>query len=231
MVFYLRIGKINHMKIVILAAGKGTRMNHLTQDIPKPLLTYQGKNLLEHKLDILPSTIHEILFVIGYLGDKIKQYFGDSYRGIPIRYIEQKETKGTAHALFQCKEFLDETFMVLMGDDLYAQDDIEKLVSLEGSWAVLAYPDVPGTKAGKIVKDEAGNLKEIYEDFEGNSPYNLLYTGACVLTPDIFNKEMTQLSNGEFGLPQTITKFIDERPILVLETNNWVRITSPEDLK
>jgi NDP-sugar pyrophosphorylase family protein len=219
------------MKIVILAAGKGTRMSTLTTDTPKPLLKYQGKNLLEHKLDALPSSVSEIIFVIGYLGDQIKDYFGDSYKTIPIRYVEQKEMKGTAHALWQCKEFLHEAFIVLMGDDLYKTKDIERLIELESNWAILTYPDVPGVKAGKIVKDINGNFKEIYEDFDGTSEHNLIYTGACLLTPDIFTKEMTQLSNGEYGLPQTITKFVNEKNIIVLETNEWIRITSPEDLK
>lgn len=219
------------MKIVILSAGKGTRMNDLTLTVPKPLLKYKNKNLLEHKLDILPESTTEIIFVIGYLGEKIKEYFGDSYKNIPIRYVEQKEMKGTADALWQCKDFLNEQFVVLMGDDLYDKDDLEKIYSIPKSkWAVLAYPDIPGIKAGKIVKDDQGNLKEIYEDFDGSSPYNLLYTGACLLTPDIFTKEMTQLSNGEYGLPQTITKFIGEKDIIVLETSNWIRITAPEDL-
>lgn len=218
------------MKIVILAAGKGTRMNTLTTDTPKPLLQYKNKNLLEHKLEILPSSITEIIFVIGYLGEKIKEYFKDSYHNIPIRYVEQKEMKGTADALWCCQEFLHEPFLVLMGDDLYTKEDIDNLLKIKDSWAILTYPDNPGIKAGKIVKDEKGNLKEIYEDFDGTSPYNLIYTGACLLTPDIFTKEMTQLSNGEFGLPQTITKFVTEKNILVLETNNWIRITSPEDL-
>lgn len=219
------------MKIVILSAGKGTRMNDLTLTVPKPLLKYKNKNLLEHKLDILPESTTEIIFVIGYLGEKIKEYFGDSYKNIPIRYVEQKEIKGTADALWQCKDFLNEQFVVLMGDDLYNKDDLEKIYSIPKSkWAVLAYPDIPGIKAGKIVKDDQGNLKEIYEDFDGSSPYNLLYTGACLLTPDIFTKEMTQLSNGEYGLPQTITKFIGEKDIIVLETSNWIRITAPEDL-
>jgi NDP-sugar pyrophosphorylase family protein len=219
------------MKIVILAAGKGTRMNELTKSTPKPLLHYEGKNLLEHKLDILPHNITEIIFVIGYLGQKIKEYFGNSYKNIPIRYIEQKEMKGTAHALLQCREFLHEPFIVLMGDDLYSERDIKALINLKDMWAVLTYPDIPGVKAGKIIKDNNGNLKEIYEDFEGTSPYNLIYTGACLLTPDIFSKEMAQLANGEYGLPQTIVKFVGEKNIKVLETKYWIRITSPEDLK
>lgn len=220
------------MKLVILAAGRGTRMKNLTDNLPKPMLSYQGKNLLEHKLETMPDTVTEIIFVIGYLGEKIKDYFGESYKKIPIRYVEQKEIKGSAHALWQCRDFLDESFMVLMGDDLYSKEDLQAMTQIpSGSWSLLTYPDNPGVKAGKIVKDANGNLKEIYEDFEGTSPYNLIYTGACLLTPDIFSKEMTQLSNGEYGLPQTITKFVHEKEIIVFETKHWIRITGPEDLK
>lgn len=220
------------MKIIILSAGKGTRMGDLTTDTPKPLLTYNGDTLLEHKFKALPQNTTEIILVIGYHGEKIKQHCKDSYNGIPIRYVEQKEMKGTAHALWECREFLDGPFMVLMGDDLYSASDLQTLSLIEqDEWAVLAYPDVPGIKAGKIVKDEAGNLVEIYEDFEGTSPYNLIYTGVCVLTPEVFTKPMFQLSNGEFGLPQSFTQFAKEKNIKVFETKDWVRITAPEDLK
>lgn len=219
------------MKIIILAAGKGTRMGDLTVDTPKPLLTYGEENLLEHKFKILPENTTGIILVVGYLGEKIKDYFKDSYNGIPIQYIEQTEAKGTAHALWECKEFLDGPFMVLMGDDLYTANDLHKLSLLEkDQWAVLAYPDVPGIKAGKIVKDEKGNLVEIYEDFEGTSPYNLIYTGVCVLTPEVFTKPMFKLSNGEYGLPQSFTQFAKQKDIKVFETTDWIRITAPEDL-
>lgn len=219
------------MKIVILAAGKGTRMGELTKNTPKPLLKYEGKNLLEHKFEKLPESTTEIILVIGYLGNQIKEYFGDEYKGIPIKYIEQKEMLGTAHALWECRKLLDQPFMVLMSDDMYSKEDLQKMSETpEGEWAVLCYPDKPGVKAGKIVKDENGNLKEIYEDFEGTSPHNLIYTGVCYLTPEIFEKEMIQLSNGEYGLPQTITEFVGEKNIHVIETTDWIRITAPEDL-
>ncbi len=220
------------MQIIILAAGKGTRMGDLTQTIPKPLLSYKGVNLLEHKFKVLPSNTTEVILVIGYLGSTIKEYFGDTYKGIPIRYVEQTEMNGTAGALWICQEFITGPFMVLMSDDIYAKVDLEKLSHTpKDEWSILVYPDVPGVKAGKIVKNEKGNLVEIFEDFQGTSPYNLIYTGVCVLTPQVFTKEMFKLSNGEYGLPQSFTQFAQEKNIQVLETNDWVRITAPEDLQ
>jgi len=219
------------MKIVILAAGKGTRMGELTKTTPKPLLTYGGENLLENKLKNLPSNATEIILVINYFGDQIKKYFGHSFNNIPITYVEQKETLGTAHALWECRELLNDYFMVLMSDDIYSKDDLEKMSKIsENKWAILAYPDKPNVKAGKIVKDETGYFKEFYNDFSGTSPYNLIYTGVCVLTPEVFNRDMVKISNGEYGLPQTFSQFVDKKQIAVLETTNWIRITKPEDL-
>ena len=54
------------MKAIILAAGRGTRMGNLTEEIPKPMLLYKGKNLIEYKIDILPEEINEVLIVVGY---------------------------------------------------------------------------------------------------------------------------------------------------------------------
>ena len=219
------------MQIVILAAGKGTRMKNLTNEVPKPLLKYKDISLLEHKLKILPNNTTSIIIVIGYLGDQIREEIGNSYSNIPITYIEQKGMNGTADALWQCQHTLHESFMVLMGDDIYSKDDLDKLSKIETQqWAVLAYPDKPGIKAGKIVKNMDGSLKEIYEDFDGTSPYNLLYTGVCVLTPEVFTKPMFKLSNGEFGLPQSFAQFTNEKSIQVFETKDWLRITAPEDL-
>lgn len=219
------------MKVVILAAGKGERMGGLTKDTPKPLLKYKGETLLEHKFRNLPDSTTEVILVINYLGDRIKEFFGNRFNGIPIKYVEQKEMSGTAHALFECREVLEGPFIVLMSDDLYSKVDLEKLAAIPSNeWGVLAFPDTPGVKAGKIVKDYSGVLTEIYEDLSGTSPYNLVYTGACFLDPEVFKKDMVKIPNGEYGLPQTFSQFAKEKNIHVIETQDWVRITKPEDL-
>ena len=219
------------MQIVILAAGKGTRMGELTKNTPKPLLTYKGQTLLENKFNNLPEDTTEIILVINYLGHKIKEKFGSSFNNIPIKYIEQPNMNGTADALWQCRDVLSGPFMVLMADDLYSKTDLDKLAKTNpNDWAVLVYPDKPGTKAGKMITDSQGRLIEIYNDLDGTTKHNLLYTGACVLTPEVFTKEMVKTIGGEYGLPQTFVQFAKEKNIWVLETKNWIRITKPEDL-
>ena len=79
------------MQLVILAAGRGKRMKTLTENMPKPMLTVLGNDLLEHKISILPKEIDEVIIVIGYLGEKIKKHFGTNFKGKKISYVEQKE--------------------------------------------------------------------------------------------------------------------------------------------
>lgn len=227
------------MKAVILCAGKGTRMQHLTADTPKPLLIYKDKTLIEHKLIALPDHIDDVVLVVGYLGESIRSYFGDVWHGgkedaKKIHYVEQTEMLGTAHALLQAKHLLDEPFIVLMGDDLYGKEDLEILARSEtqNNWAILVERSEHLQNGGKIVIDEQGNLKEIAEDKAGNIPYNFVYTGACLLTPEVFDIEMTILPGGkEHGLPQTFAKVASERPIKVKHATFWKRITTPEDLE
>ena len=75
------------MQVVILAAGRGTRMGGLTERVPKSLLEVAGKTLLEHKFDILPDDVDEIIIVVGYLGDKIREWYGDGYHSKRIQYL------------------------------------------------------------------------------------------------------------------------------------------------
>jgi len=149
------------MQAVILAAGRGTRMGELTKDTPKPMLKVGDKNLLELKLEILPESVDEVIFIVGYFNEKIREFFGDEYRGKKIRYVEQANpVGGTADALWTAKDSLKDKFLVMMGDDLYSRADIEACMQYE--WSLLI-DKVHGTrKTGKAVIED-GIIKDIIE--------------------------------------------------------------------
>lgn len=237
------------MKLVILAAGKGKRMGESSNHTPKPILKYKDKTLIHHKLEQLPADINEIIITIGHLGEKIVEVIGHSYDNrqnggsiIPITYIEQKELLGTGHALWQTKGVIGtDSFFVLMGDDLYSKEDLQKMIDLhkngEKSWVALVQDIPEKMSAGKCVVDENGLLTDIIEDPEGKIEKNTMYTGGCLLTPEIFNLPLVKISDTEHGLPQT---FIQEerhtdgvegkRDIHAVQARYWKRITTPEDL-
>ena len=96
------------MKCIILAAGFGTRMGELTKKVPKPMLLIKNKPKLAWTIGMLPESIDEVILVVGYLKEKIIDYFGDFYGGKKIKYLEQKELNGSAGAIALAEKFIDE---------------------------------------------------------------------------------------------------------------------------
>src|SRR5258706_6603858 len=109
------------MKAVILAAGKGTRMKELTNELPKPMLRVQGKPILEHILGgILAAGVREIFIVTGYRAETIEGYFGEGAKwGARIAYGRQLVQDGTGKAPEVAKAFVgDSPFILTYGDIL-----------------------------------------------------------------------------------------------------------------
>jgi len=109
------------MKAVILAAGKGTRMKELTQELPKPMLPVQGKPILEHILDGLQSAgIREFCVITGWHAETIEGNFGDgAARGCRIGYARQLVQDGTGKAPELAREFVGaDPFLLTYGDIL-----------------------------------------------------------------------------------------------------------------
>ena len=100
-----------------MAGGKGTRIASVRSDVPKPMIKICGKPILEHQIDNLKACgLTDIILVIGYLGEKIKEYFGDGSKfGVNIEYFVEDHPLGTAGALFKMPQ-LTEDFLLLCGD-------------------------------------------------------------------------------------------------------------------
>ncbi|MEM6821510.1 MAG: sugar phosphate nucleotidyltransferase [Verrucomicrobiota bacterium] len=109
------------MKAVILAAGKGKRMRHLTQETPKPMLEIGGKPILEHLICGMRdfAEIRDFFIVTGYLGDQIRRYFenGTSF-GVSIEYGIQEVQNGTGKAPEVAKEWVGTSSFLLANGDM-----------------------------------------------------------------------------------------------------------------
>lgn len=107
------------MQAVIMAGGKGTRLSSITNDeIPKPMVRLNGKPILEYQLEMLKRNgITDCFFIVGHLGEKIEQYFGDGSKwGMHVTYIHEKEPLGTAGALYYLKNRVSGSFLLVFGD-------------------------------------------------------------------------------------------------------------------
>ena len=133
------------MKTVIMAGGRGTRIASVANDVPKPMLSICGKPILEHQIDNLKACgLTDIILVIGYLGEKIKDYFGDGSRfGVCIEYFIEDHPLGTAGALFKMPQ-LTEDFLLLCGD-VIIDVDFNRFIAFhkeKKAWASLvAHPN------------------------------------------------------------------------------------------
>ena len=194
------------MQAVILAAGRGTRMGELTNDVPKPMLKISGRPILEYTLANLPSEIDEVIFIIGYLGHKIKNHFGAKHQNRNLQYIWQLSPSGTGGALWQIRKALHGKFIVLMGDDLYHQKDLKKI--LKHDLAVLVKEIDEPSRFGVIEIDDNGHLVQIF-----NYQLVLVYDGT------------------EYGLPQTMAQMADYHKIKVVRAEVWHPNTNGDDLQ
>lgn len=108
------------MKAIIPAAGIGSRLRPHTHVHPKALLHVAGKPILGHIIDeLIAYNIKEIVFVVGFLGDKIIEYVNSHYN-IKAEFIEQKELKGLGYAIYLARDYIqDEPILIILGDTIF----------------------------------------------------------------------------------------------------------------
>lgn len=216
------------MQCVILAAGKGTRLRPLTDTCPKPLITVAGRPLLDHIVAALPSSVDELIIVVGYLGEQIKTYCGSEFHGKKVTYIVQEEQNGTAMALWLCRDLLKGRFLFMFADDIHGKGDIARAVSFSRS--MLTMTSENPERFGVVVRNPDGTLSEIIEK-PTHPPSNLVSTGVMVLDTNIFNFVPETEVNGEYYLTEVIERYAREYPIAVVEEEMWVPIGYPEDIE
>jgi len=207
-------------------------MGELTNELPKPLLKISGRPILEYTLQNLPQEITEVILVVGYKGEMIKEHFGNEFEGRKIKYVEQTELKGTGAAVFLVKDLVDDKFMVLMGDDLYHKDDLGKLMPYD--LAVLVKEIEKNDRFGVVEMDEEGYLKSVIEfkDLKDRQmDTHLVNSAAYILNKEFFNYPLAPIFGGkEFGLPQALAQMADKYKIKVVKADVWHPNTSEDDL-
>ncbi|MDX9859172.1 MAG: sugar phosphate nucleotidyltransferase [candidate division Zixibacteria bacterium] len=111
------------MKVIIPVAGEGTRLRPHTHSAPKPLLSVAGKPILAHVLDpVVPLEPDEVVFVIGYRGDQIRQFVADSY-SFKATFVQQDQLLGLGYAVNLAMERIaGGPLMIVLGDTVVQCD-------------------------------------------------------------------------------------------------------------
>jgi NDP-sugar pyrophosphorylase family protein len=226
-------------KAVVLAAGKGTRMGSLTEDLPKPMLPVRGKPLLEHVLDHLREAgVRECGLITGYRHEVIEQHFA----GYPMRleFIHQAVINGTAGAAKLAREFAgNDPFLLTYGDIWCEADDYRRVMQpLEvepGTEATLAVKFVDDPFQGAAVYVVDGFIRKIIEKPpQGTSTTNWNSAGIYCFRPSVFDEiDGVPLSaRGEYEITSAFEQMIDAgRKLRAVEIKGaWRDIGRPEDL-
>lgn len=190
-----------------MAGGKGTRIASVRSDVPKPMINICGKPILEHQIDNLKACgLTDIILVIGYLGDKIKEYFGDGSKfGVNIEYFVEEHPLGTAGALFKMPQ-LTEDFLLLCGD-VIIDVDFNRFIAFHKehqAWASLvAHPnghpydssllvteiDAPKTVGG-MPDDTHRVIRWMAKEDERTYYKNRVNAGIELISPELLTETM-----------------------------------------
>jgi dTDP-glucose pyrophosphorylase len=245
---------MNPMKAVILAAGKGTRMKELTNELPKPMLNVRGKPILEHIVNgLVAAGIREAFIVTGHKAEVIEDYFGDGSRfGLRIATGRQLEMNGTGKAPEVAKDFAgSDAFLLTYGDILVKPETYQQMVRRFGEAKFSGLVTVTGsedvTKGGLNFFDEQFCLTRLIEkptpaQIEGlrrdgglkpgdTAWYN---AGIYVFRPVVFEftARLEKSPRGEYELTDAINAMVNagHRIAGLKIEGRWVDVRDPEVL-
>lgn len=217
------------MQTVILAAGKGTRMRPLTEAVPKPMLPVADRPLCAHAADAaVEAGASELVFVVGYGADTVREYFGDQYRGVEVSYAVQTEQRGTADALLAAVELLSGEFAVLNGDSLYPAAGLRRLFESGPAIATATVEDP--TAYGVVSTAAGGRVTEIVEKPD-DPPTRLANAGAYVFPASARSwLDVDASERGEFELTDVVARTIEETAMTAVQLSEWLDVGRPWEL-
>ncbi len=190
--------------VVLMLGGLGMRLRPLTQTTPKPMLRVGDKPILETILEhVMEQGFHRFHFCINYLGEQIRQHFGDGSRwGVQIHYIEEKRRMGTAGALSLLKP-LPELDLIVMNGDLLTKVDLGALLTHHqehGNDATVCVREYQQQVPFGVMEMRGGRIerlaeKPVYRYFVNAGIY-ALSPGAVARLPKGLPYDMPQLLDG-----------------------------------
>jgi dTDP-glucose pyrophosphorylase len=227
-------------KAIILAAGRGTRMGELTEDLPKPMLRLAGKPMIEHILGRLRGAgTTEVLMVTGYRAETIEEHL----HGYPfaIHFMRQQTINGTGTASLLGKDFAGtDPVLLTFGDIICESADYAgistQLQTSPATAAVLGVKYVDDPWQGAAVYERDGIVSQIVEKPpRGTSSTHWNSAGLYAFRPLIFDflTDLKPSPRGEYELTSAITALIDSGkhvrsyPI----AGEWRDVGRPEDLR
>ncbi|HEX4958695.1 MAG TPA: sugar phosphate nucleotidyltransferase [Lacibacter sp.] len=151
------------MKAIIPVAGAGTKLRPHTYTQPKALIPIAGKTVLSIIVDQLRDAgIHEFVFVVGYLGDKIQDYIKEAFPHIQSSFVHQGDREGLGHAVLLTKEVVGHDEVIIVLGDTICEYDVKEL--LEGPHSALGIKKVDDPRSFGVAEvEDDGSISKVVE--------------------------------------------------------------------
>ncbi|MEZ4992517.1 MAG: sugar phosphate nucleotidyltransferase [Saprospiraceae bacterium] len=217
------------MKAIIPVAGAGTRLRPLTYTQPKPLIPVAGKPIISFIIESLESIgVQDFVFVIGYLGEKIRYFLEEAYPNLNKVFVSQEERLGSAHAVWMAREhFSDAEEVFIFFGDVIIDADFKAMVDLPVS--CLGIKKVPNPREYGVVEiGENGYATRVVEkpkipksDMAMVGIYKIREVESLVEALD-FNITHELMTNGEFPLTDALMRMINKGvSFQPFQVDNW----------
>ncbi|QKQ99900.1 NTP transferase domain-containing protein [Metallosphaera tengchongensis] len=218
------------MKVVILAAGKGERLEPITHTRPKPFVPVLGSTLVERTIQIIRKADPKSDFFIVVPKDRPNEYDAYFSRLHNIKLVEQGEKRGTGGALSSLQS-IDDEVVVVYGDVYLEEMGIRRIFETDGN-AILGVRVQNPSEYGSLKMDSEGNLIEIVEK-SPNPPSNIVNGGVYKLTSDIFSfiDKLEKSPRGEYELTDAVTRLALTSKVKIVKYDGyWKDVGRPWDI-
>lgn len=211
------------MKAMILAGGRGARLEGVTNDRNKCMHEFKGRPLIEYSLENAKNAgVDEMVIVVSYRAESIINHYGNRYDGRPIKYVIQWERKGLVHAMECCRDTVgDSDFMLFLADEVMVHPRHSAMVrdfrgdeNVFGLCGVVKVDDREAIKKtySLIYEESTGQIYRLVE--KPKHPMNdLMGTGNCIFQNSIFDfidDTPINQQRGEKEMPDLIQCAIDD---------------------
>jgi len=232
------------MKALILAGGRGSRLEDWTKDRNKSMIKLYEKPLIEYNLDhAVEAGVSEIIIVCCYKPEEIKKFIGNEYRGVKVKYIIEKEGKGLVAAIENAKEEIGKSdFILMLADEILIEADLRNMIKKfkkEELFAIcgIVYEEdrLSIARTYTAMVNENGRAFRLIEKPKVKIN-NIKGTGHCVLKNEIFNYiERTPINaiRGQKELVDLIQVAIDDGKKVYVHpiTKDYVNVNTKEDFE
>ncbi len=214
------------MKAVIPCSKKEDELYPLIETKPVGMMPVKGKPLVRHLVENLREAgIEEVLLVTNYREEMFEEEFGGEE---DVETVTQKEINGVGGAVEECREIVEEDFVVVNGDVAVSANDLQKVVQRHQKHrldiTVLGAED--NTTRYGVLQQEGDRLEEINENAED---YEKVNTGVYAFSPEIFS--ILEELEGDKDLVEATSKLLADGGGNVVELEDyWIDVNSPRDL-